>query len=171
MTPPGNGTGGPADGDGPGAGAAPAPRPRRVLPVLVAVAAIIGVIGVAGVVAVRVAHGRGGTDLLDADAPALADFTFHSTRACTFEPDRGGLVAHFDLSTHETGRFTVDLEAVTDEGADDLDVATTHAVRVTVPFYAGQTRKQLDVVVPVSRAEYERGYRKCRYTVNPDGAD
>ena len=133
--------------------------------VLVAIAAVFIVLGL---VAVLIGQNRAETNPLDADAPALADFTIHPTGRCSYEPDRGGLVAHFEVSTRDAGRFTVDVEAVTDEGADNLDISTTHVVRFTVPFYGGQTRKEFDVVVPLTEADYQHGYRKCRYTApNP----
>ena len=171
MTPPGNGTGagGPVDGDHPAAPDGPGRRAGRAL--LIVVGVVVLVVVVVGVVAVRLAPDRGTPNLLDAEAPALSDFTFHSVRGCRFEADRGGLVASVDLRTRATGRFTIDLEAVPARGVGNLDVVTTHAVRVTVPFYAGQTRKRFDVVVPLTRADYEQGYRKCRYTLNPSGAD
>ncbi len=121
---------------------------------------------VLGLVAVLIGQSRAETNPLDSDAPALADLRFHPT-GCSYEPVRGGLVTHFDVSSRDAGRFTVDVKAVTDAGADNLDISTTHVVRVTVPFYGGQTRKQFDVVVPLTEADYQHGYRKCRYTVNP----
>lgn len=168
MTAPGDGTGGPSGDDGPADGSAPVPRSHRGL--LVA-AAVLGVLAVVGVVGARAAHDGGATDPMAADAPFLAHYSFRPTGSCAFAPERGGLVAHFDLRTHDTGQLTFQVEAVTAEGDGDLDITTPHAVRVTVPFYAGQTRKQLDVVVPLSRSDYESGYRKCRFTLNPNGAD
>lgn len=163
MTPPGNDTSGPADGDESAATAEPARKARRA--VFVAIAAVLTLLGL---VAVLIEQSQAETNPLDADAPALADFTFH-VEGCSYEPDRGGLVVHFDVSTRDAGRFTVDVGAVTDEGLDNLDIPTTHVVRLSVPFYGGQTRQEFDVVVPVSEADYQDGYRKCRYNVNPMG--
>jgi hypothetical protein len=161
MTTPGNSTPDPADGDGP---AVPARKHRRGVLVLVALAAAVIVVGL---VAVRIVDSQEETNPLDADAPALADFTFHPGGPCSYEPDRGGMVVHMDVSSGDAGRFTVDVEAVTEEGLDNLDISTTHVVRVSVPFYGGQTRKQFDVVVPLTEADHQDGYRKCRWTVNP----
>lgn len=86
---------------------------------------------------------------------------------CDYDPERGGLVVHFDVSTRDAGRFTVDVSAVTVEGADNLDISTPHVVRFSVPFYGGPTQREFDVVVPLTEAEHEDGYRKCRYSVNP----
>jgi hypothetical protein len=147
-------------GDESAATAGPAGTNRRAVLVLVAVAAVIVVLGV---VAVLVQRSHAETDPLDSEAPGLAHMTMRTGGKCTYEPDRGGLVAHFDVSTSDAGRFTVDVEAVTDEGADNLDVATKHVVRYTVPFYGGQTRQQFDVVVPLTEADYQQGYRQCRY--------
>ena len=147
----------------PGSTASPAAsRMRRAVVALV----VLDVLVALGVVAFLVARGGDDPGPLDADAPALANASFRPT-GCTYDADRGGLVTHWDISTRDTGRFTVDVEAVPEEGIGNLDVTTTHVVRVTVPFYEGQTRKQLDVVVPLSRADYQQGYRKCRYTLNP----
>jgi len=33
--------------------------------------------------------------------------------------------------------------------------------------HGGETRKQFDVVVPLSEADYQDGYPKCRYVANP----
>lgn len=162
MTTPGNDTPDPADGDESAATAGPSRKNRRA--VLVAIAAVFAVLGL---VAVLIGQSQAETNPLDSEAPALAHFTMHSGK-CGYEPGRGGLVAHFDVSTSDAGRFTVDVEAVTDEGADNLDISTTHVVRFTVPFYGGQTRKEFDVVVPLTEADYQHGYRKCRYTApNP----
>ena len=149
-------------GDEPAAAAGPARKRRRAVLVLTAVVVAFIVLGLVVVLSGR---NRAGTDPLDSDAPALADVAFH-TKGCSYEPDRGGLVVHFAVSTRDAGRFTVDVAAVTDEGADNLDIATTHVVRFTVPFYGGRTRQEFDVVVPLTKAEYQQGYRRCRYTVN-----
>jgi hypothetical protein len=155
-------------GDEPTTTAGPARTHRRAVLVLVALAAATVVLGL---VAVLVAQRGSEPNPLDADAPALGDFTMHRTDGCRYEPDRGGLVAHFDVSTSDAGRFTVDVEAVTDEGVDNLDLTTEHAVRFTVPFYGGPSRRQLDVVVPLTEADYQHGYRRCRFTINPTGSE
>jgi hypothetical protein len=167
MTEPGSGTPGPADDTS-------RKRPRIVL-VLVAVAAAVILLGVVADLIAQspdgaVAQPADEADPLTTEAPHVANFKMRATGPCSYEPDRGGLVAHFDVSTSDAGRFTVDLKAVTKEGADNLDVSTTHVVRVTVPFYGGRTRKQFDVVVPLTEAEHQDGYRRCRYLVNPTGA-
>jgi hypothetical protein len=167
MTTPGDDTPDPADGEESAATAGPARKGRRAVLVLVTVAAVFTVLGL---VAVLIGQSHDETSLLDPDAPGLSHFTMHTGGKCTYEPDRGGLVAHFDVSSPDAGRFTVDLEAVTDEGADNLDISTTHVVRFTVPFYGGQTRKQFDVVVPLTEADYQHGYRQCRYTA-PNAMD
>jgi hypothetical protein len=163
MTPSGNHPG-PADGDEPRAAAGPFRNRRRPVLVVAAVA-VAGMVVVLGLVVILSMQDRAGTNPLDSEAPGLADVTFH-TKGCSFEPDRGGLVVHFAVSTRDAGRFSVDVAAVTDEGADNLDIPTKHVVRFTVPFYGGQTRQEFDVVVPLAEADYQQGYRKCRYTVN-----
>ena len=165
MTPSGHDHPDPADGDEPGVAAGPSRTRRRVFLVLAAVVGVAGVVVVLGLVVILSMQDRPGTNPLDSDAPGLADVTFH-TKGCSFEPDRGGLVVHFAVSTRDAGRFSVDVAAVTDEGADNLDIPTKHVVRFTVPFYGGQTRQEFDVVVPLTEADYQQGYRKCRYTVN-----
>jgi hypothetical protein len=164
MNTPGSDTPQPAGGDGFAGTERPARKRRRATLVLVAAAAAF--VLVLGIIAVVIARGEDTTDPLDASGPGLANVTMRTRGDCRFEPDRGGMVAHFDVRTSDVGQFTVTLSAVTDEGADDLDEATTeHAVRVTVPFYGGRARKQFDVVVPLTEAEHEQGYRKCRYDV------
>ena len=165
MTTPGNGTPDPADGDESAVTARPARKRRRTVLVLLAVAAVFVVLGV---VAVRIVDSQEQTSPLDADAPHLVDFTFHPSGKCRYEPDLGGLVAHFVVRVRGAGRFTVDLEAVTDE--HNLDISSTHVVRYTVPFFGGQTRHEFDVVVPLTEADYQDGYRRCLYTINPTGA-
>jgi hypothetical protein len=167
MTTPGNDTPGPADGDDRAGTAGPGRKHHRAVLVVASLAAVVIILGL---VAVLIGQNREETDPLDGGASHVADFTMHPKGPCTYEPDRGGMVAHFEVTTHDAGRFTVDLAAVTDEGLDNLDIATPHVVRFTVPFYGGQTRKQFDVVVPLTEADYEHGYRKCRWTVNPTGA-
>ena len=160
MSTPGDDTPDPVDD---GSAATPGQvRKLRAVPVLVAIVAVF----VVALVAVRIVQNRAEMNPLDPDAPALADFTFHA-RGCSYQADRGGLVVHFDVDSSDAGRFTVDVEGVTDEGVDNLDISTTHVVRYTVPFYGGRSRQQFDVVVPLTEADYQRGYRKCRYTVNP----
>jgi hypothetical protein len=149
----------------PGNDSPPARRRRRTVLVLVATAAVLAVLGL---VAVLLVQSRAEPHPLDADAPALSHVTMHTGGKCRYEPDRGGLVAHLDVRTSDAGRFTVDVEAVTDEGSDNLDITTEHVVRYTVPFYGGPTRKQFDVVVPLTEAEYQQGYRACRYNA-PNG--
>jgi hypothetical protein len=146
----------------------PDPRRRRIaVPVGSGIVAVLVVLGVVAFVMARSGDDPGP---LDADAPAL-ELGKARPSGCAYRPDLGGLVTHFDVSGKGAGRFTVDLEAVTKEGVDNLDISTTHAVRVTVPFYAGQTRQKFAVVVPVSDADYQDGYRKCRWTINPTGSE
>jgi hypothetical protein len=160
MSTPGDDISGPgSDGSTAASGTGPM---RRVLLALV----VLDVLVVIGIVAYLATRGGDQPGPLDADAPALANVSFRPT-GCTYDADRGGLVTHWDISTRDAGRFTVDVEAVPEEGIGNLDVTTPHAVRVTVPFYGGRTRKRFDVVVPLARSDYQDGYRKCRYTLNP----
>ena len=99
--------------------------------------AVAAVLVVLGVVAVWIVDSQEETSPLDADAPHLSDFTFRPGGKCSYEPDLGGLVAHFDVSARGAGRFTVDVEAVRDE--DNFDISTTHLVRYTVPFFGDST--------------------------------
>ena len=161
MTTPGNDASDPADGDEPGSTAGPARTHRLVLAAIAGVFVVL----VLGLVVVLSVQNRAEPNPLDSDAPALAGFTFH-TKGCSYEPDRGGMVVHFAVSTRDAGRFSVDVSAVTDEGADNLDISSKHVVRYTVPFYGGQTRQEFDVVVPLTETDYQQGYRKCRYSVN-----
>ena len=148
----------PADDDGSAGTARPTHRVRNAVLVLVSVAAVFIVLGLV----LLAGQSDNDADPLAADAPGLSDVTFRPT-GCTYEPDRGGLVAHFDVRTSDAGRFTIDVSAVTQEALDDLDITTPHVVRYTVPFYGGQSHKEFDVVVPLTEAEYQQGYRKCRY--------
>ena len=150
MTQPGSGSPDPAN---------ESRKRRRTVLILVALAAAVMALGL---VAALIVQSPDETDPLGSEAPHVASFKMHAGGGCRYEPDRGGLVAHFDVSTSEAGRFTVDLKAVTKEGADNLDLSTPHVVRVTVPFFGGQTRKQFDVVVPLPRADHRDGYTKCR---------
>ena len=156
----------PADGDDPAA--APRPGRRRLRAVLGLIAvAVVAVLALAvGALAFLLPRSGDTTDPLGDDAPGLTSVTLRTT-GCTFQPERGGMVAHFIVRTHVAGRFTVDVKAVTAEGADNLDIATQHVVRYTVPFYGGQTRREFDVVVPLSEKEHQDGYRECRYDLNP----
>jgi hypothetical protein len=164
MNTPGSDTPQPADGDGSADTAGPVRRRGRTVLVLVAVAAVF--LLVLGIVAVVIARGDDTTDPLDAQGPGLAHVSMRTRGACRYDPDSGGMVAHFDVRSSDAGQFTVTLSAVTDDGADNLDdAATRHAVRVTVPFYGGRARKQFDVVVPLTEAEHEQGYRTCRYDI------
>ena len=154
----------PADGDEPAGAAAPAHRRWGV--VLGLAAAALVAVGALVVGSLVLLHQGGETDALGEEAPGLGHVSFHAN-GCRYQPERGGLVVHFDVTTSDAGRFTVDVEAVTAEGADDLDIATQHVVRYTVPFYGGRTRKEFDVVVPLSEQEHRDGYRKCRWDLNP----
>ena len=131
---------------------------RRAVLVLVAVAAALVVLGLVAVLN----GGNGAQDPLDSDAPGLSDVTFR-VAGCSWEPERGGLVVHVTVGTADAGRFSVDVSAVTAEGADNQDISSPHVVRVTVPFYGGQAQKEFDVVVPLTEAEHEQGYRRCRW--------
>lgn len=164
MTTPGSNTD-PAGGDESAVTARRARKRRRAVLVLAAVAAVL--VGL-GFVAVRIVDSQEEPSPLDADAPHLVDFTFRPSGKCRYEPDLGGLVAHFDVHARGSGRFTLDLEAVTAD--HNLDIPPTHVVRYTVPFFGDQTRHEFHVVVPLTEADYRDGYRKCLYTINPTGA-
>ena len=151
----------------------PGRRPRRAALVLLAVAVVLGLAAPAAWTvgkAVLASPDREGPDLLDAETPHVSEFTYRQDR-CRYEPQLGGMVARFHIRSRETGRFTVDVEAVTPEGLGNLDITTTHVVRLTAPVYRGPAWQQLEVVVPLSEADHQEGYRKCRYTVNPTGAE
>lgn len=160
MTTPGNDVPAPVDGQ--------QPRPRRRAGLVLAALGVVVALLATGWVLRGSADAR---DRLGSSAPQVSDYEMRGPGECRFDPDRGGLVGHFDVSSRSVGVFTLDLSAVTDEGADNLDVTTPHVVRVTVPFYGDRGRKQFDVVVPLTQAQHADGYRKCRFLVNPAASD
>ena len=133
---------------------------RRAILVLLAVAVVCVVLGLVAVVRLSP---DSEADPLDQDVSGPADLTFDPS-GCRYEPERGGLVVHFTVETSDAGRFAIDVSAVTEEGADDQDISTPHVVRYVVPFYGGRTKKEFDVVVPLTDAEHRQGYRKCRWS-------
>jgi hypothetical protein len=140
-------------------------RSRRMAVGLTALAGLAAGVVLAGLTLVVLGHDDADANPLDDTAPGLSHFSFHP-RGCAYQPDRGGMVAHFEVTTSDRGRFTLDVQAVTREGADDLDIVSPHVVRYTVPFYGGRATRQFDVVVPLTDAEHQDGYRRCRYVVN-----
>ncbi len=150
--------------------ARPAGRRRRIVLVLVAMALGLAAPSLWSVGTAALAGDGDGTSRLDEGTPFVGAWIMRPTKdGCRYDRRLGGMVAHFDVSAKAAGRFTIDLEAVTDGGAENLDVTTGHVVRTTVPF-SGPGRRQLHVVVPLTQAEHRQGYGKCRYIVNPTGA-
>ncbi len=150
----------PGDGDEPAAAAAAGPRRRWFVVFGLVAVALVAVTGLVVGALVLLVPQADQSDPLSADAPGLTSFDVRPT-GCTFEPERGGMVAHFMVRTNVAGRFTVDVEAVTDEGADDLDIDTQHVVRYTARSTGGRRGGSSDVVVPLSEEEHRDGYRQC----------
>lgn len=97
----------------------------------------------------------------------LSDLSFDTTGPCTFQPERGGMVAGFVVTSSDTGPFTVRLEAVTPDGVGDLDVTTPHRATTTVQFAGGSPVKRFEVVVPLTEDEHADGFTTCRFEINP----
>ena len=154
MTAPGDPTTPPAE---------PGHRRRRlVLYVAGGLAAAVALVGVV------VGQSQAETeDPLGPDASGLSELSMRTIGGCRYEPDRGGMVGGFAVTTRDAGRFVLDVEAVTPEALDNADAPTSpHVVRYTVPFYGGKVTKRFEVVVPLAAAEHDAGYTKCRWHIN-----
>ncbi len=131
------------------------------------VGAAVGAAGVIGAL-VAIATDSGG-DLNPAgeavaDLPAVTDFSIRADGdGCAFDQARGGLV-YTDLTIESRSTGVLALSFYVQRGS--LDDILPGYVSTVLTFDADSRRHVFDVVVPVTRAQYESGYDECKFTTH-----
>jgi hypothetical protein len=96
-----------------------------------------------------------------ADLPTVTDFSFDAeSDGCAFDPERGGLV-YKGLTI--TSKSTGVLELTFYVQRDSLDDILPGYVSTVLTFDRDSRSHTFDLVVPVTRDDYEAGYDECRW--------
>ena len=131
-------------------------------------AKVVGTAAVAlGLVGAVTAYSATGDESLDpaaeavADLPTVTDFSLDAEGGgCSFDPDRGGLVYEgLTIKSKSTGV----LELAFYVQRDSLDDILPGYVSTVLTFDDDSRSHTFDLVVPVSRDDYEAGYDECRW--------
>ena len=127
-------------------------------------------LGALGLVGAGLAYSANGEDSLNpaaevvADLPVVSDFSIRGTGGdCRFDADRGGLVLEdLTIGSRSTGRLELSFYVQ----RDSLDDILPGYVTTLLTFDDDSRSHTFDVVVPVSKDDYEAGYDECLYTTN-----
>ncbi len=97
-----------------------------------------------------------------ADLPTITDFSIGSERdGCVFDEDRGGLVYEgLTIKSKSTGVLELSFYVQ----RDSLDDVLPGYVSTAFTFDEDTRSHTLDVVVPVTREDYEAGYDECQWS-------
>ena len=138
------------------------------------IARVVGVAaGALGLVGGVVAVAASGDEPLNpaaaavSDLPDVTDFSM-DTRGdgCVFDRDRGGLVLDgVTVRSRSTGVMEPSFYV---QRGDDLDDILPGYTTFVLVFDDDSREHTLDVVLPVSREDYEAGYDECRYSTPGD---
>lgn len=125
----------------------------------------VGVLAVTGAVAACAASGDEPLSpprQAVADLSRVTDFTLRATGGdCRFDEDRGGLVYDgLTVSSKSTGA----LELTFYVQRDSLDDVLPGSVTTVLTFDADSSSHTFDLVIPVTRAQYDAGYDDCQFS-------
>ena len=125
----------------------------------------ICVLGLVG--AVLAFSATGDDDLLNpaaqavSDRPTVTDFSIRADGECQFDQDRGGLVIEgLTLRSRSTGVLAVSAYVQ----RDSLDDILPGYVSTVVTFDDDSREHTFDLVIPVTKAQYEAGYEECQWS-------
>ena len=133
-------------------------------------AKVVGTAAVAlGLVGAVTALSAGSDESLDpaaeavADLPTVTDFSLDAEGGgCAFDPDRGGMVYKgLTIKSRSTGVLELSFYVQ----RDSLDDILPGYVSTVLTFDDDSRSHTFDLVVPVSRDDYEAGYDECRWHV------
>ena len=96
-----------------------------------------------------------------AGLPPVTDFSFDAkSGGCAFDPDRGGLVYEgLTIKSKSTGVLELSFYVQ----RDSLDDILPGYVSTVLTFDDDSRRHTFDLVVPVTRDDYEAGYDECHW--------
>jgi hypothetical protein len=126
------------------------------------VGAATGALVLAGAGLAVLGHGADGSSNPAAEAladrPSVTDFSIHADGSCRFDPERGGMVLRdLTISSRSTGVLAVSVYVQ----RDSLDDILPGYVSTVVAFDEDSREHTFDLVVPVTKDQYEAGYDEC----------
>ena len=129
---------------------------------------VVGTAAVAlGLVGAATAFSASGDESLDpaaeavADLPTVTDFSLDAEGGgCAFDPDRGGMV-YKGLTIRSRSTGVLELSFYVQR--DSLDDILPGYVSTVLTFDEDSRSHTFDLVVPVSKDDYEAGYDECRW--------
>lgn len=98
-----------------------------------------------------------------ADLPTVTDFSIRAENddGCAFDEDRGGLVwKGLTVETKKTGSLELTFYAQ----RESLDDILQGYVSTVLTFDEDIRSRTFDLVIPVTRADYEAGYDDCYFS-------
>jgi hypothetical protein len=102
-----------------------------------------------------------GAWLIGADLPTVTDFSIRAQKdGCAFDQDRGGLV-YKGLTIESKSTGVLELSFYVQR--DSLDDVLPGYVSTVLTFDDDSRSRTFDLVIPVTRDEYEAGYDECRF--------
>jgi hypothetical protein len=98
-----------------------------------------------------------------ADLATVTDFSFDGeSDGCAFDPERGGLVyKNLTIKSKSTGVLELSFYVQ----RDSLDDILPGYVSTVLAFDDDSRSHTFDLVVPVTRDDYEAGYNECHWNV------
>jgi len=139
---------------------------HRVAKVVGTAAGVFGLLGVGLAFAAN-----GDDDLLDpaahavSDLPTVSDFSIRADGECQFDQDRGGLViSGLTIRSRSTGVLAVSAYVQ----RDSLDDILPGYVSTVVTFDDDSRVHTFDLVVPVTKTQYEAGYDECHWSTGAE---
>jgi len=95
-----------------------------------------------------------------ADLPTVTDFSIRAEGDCEFDQDRGGLVYKgLTIKSKSTGALELSFYVQ----RDSLDDILPGYVSTVLTFDDDSRSHTFDLVVPVTRDQYEAGYDECKW--------
>ena len=97
-----------------------------------------------------------------ADLPVVMDFSIRADGDCEFDQDRGGLVLEgVRIGSRSTGVLEVSFSVQ----RDSLDDILPGYASTVLTFDDDARSHTFDLVVPVTRDDYEAGYDECLWSI------
>jgi hypothetical protein len=134
---------------------------HRIAKTVVAAAVALGLVGAATAVAASSEQSLNPAAEAVADLRPVTDFSLDAeSGGCAFDPDRGGLVYEgLTIKSKSTGVLELFFYVQRDSSDDILP----GYVSTVLTFDDDSRRHTFDLVLPVTRDNYEAGYNECQW--------
>jgi hypothetical protein len=140
---------------------------HRTAKVVGTAAGALALVGTVLAMSARSEETPGPAALAVADQPTVTDFSIrYEGDACVFDEDRGGLVSE-GLTVTSTSTGVLELTFYVQR--DSLDDVLPGYASTVLAFDEDTRSRTFDLVVPVSKEDYEAGYDECQWSTGEEG--